>query len=29
MFRFPVEEHRHIHEDMEIQNATKSSRNSL
>jgi hypothetical protein len=29
MFRFPVEEHRHIHEDMEIQNATQSSRNSL
>jgi hypothetical protein len=29
LFRFPVEEHRHIHEDMEIQNATQSPRNSL
>lgn len=29
LFRFSEEEHRHIHEDMEIQNATKSSRNSL
>jgi hypothetical protein len=29
LFRFPAEEHRHIHEDMEIQNATQSSRNSL
>jgi hypothetical protein len=29
LFRFPVEEHIHIHEDMEIQNATTSPRNSL
>ena len=29
LFRFPTQEHIHIHEDMEIQNATTSSRNSL
>ena len=28
-FRFPTEEHRHIHEDMDIKNTTDSSRNSL
>jgi hypothetical protein len=29
LFRFPVQEHIHIHEDIEIQNATTSPRNSL
>ena len=29
LFRFPTQEHIHIHEDMEIQNATTSPRNSL
>jgi len=29
LFRFPAKEHIHFHEDMEIQNATQSSRNSL
>ncbi len=28
-FRFPAEEHRHIHEDMDIGNSTDDSRNSL
>lgn len=28
-FRFPVEEHRHIHEDMGIENTTDPSRNTL
>jgi hypothetical protein len=28
-FRFPVDEHRHVHEDMDIQNATDDSRNTL
>jgi hypothetical protein len=28
-FRFPTEEHRHIHEDMDIQNTTDKNRNSL
>ena len=28
-FRFPVEEHRHIHEDMDIENTTDQNRNSL
>jgi len=28
-FRFPTEEHRHIHEDMDIQNTTDEKRNSL
>ena len=28
-FRFPAEEHRHIHEDMDISNSTDDSRNSL
>lgn len=28
-FRFPTEEHRHIHEDLDIKNTTDSSRNSL
>ena len=28
-FRFPVEEHRHIHQDMDIENTTDKSRNSL
>ena len=28
-FRFPVGEHRHIHEDMDIENTTDKSRNSL
>jgi hypothetical protein len=28
-FRFPVEEHRHIHEDMDIENTTDKSRNAL
>jgi hypothetical protein len=28
-FRFPVEEHRHVHEDMDIQNTTDDSRNTL
>ena len=29
MFRFPAQEHMHIHEDMGIEDATKSPRNSL
>ena len=29
LFRFPVKEHLHIHEDIEIENATNSSRDSL
>ena len=28
-FRFPTEEHRHVHEDMDISNSTDDSRNSL
>ena len=28
-FRFPAEEHRHVHEDMDISNSTDDSRNSL
>ena len=28
-FRFPAEEHRHVHEDMDIGNSTDDSRNSL
>jgi len=28
-FRFPTEEHRHVHEDLDIQNTTDSSRNTL
>ncbi len=28
-FRFPTEEHRHVHEDMDIGNSTDDSRNSL
>ncbi len=28
-FRFPVEEHQHLHEDMNIQNTTDSTRNTL
>jgi hypothetical protein len=28
-FRFPVEEHRHVHEDMDIQNTFDSGRNAL
>ena len=28
-FRFPTEEHRHAHEDMDIGNSTDDSRNSL
>ena len=28
-FRFPEAEHRHVHEDMEIENTTDASRNSL
>ncbi len=28
-FRFPVDEHRHIHEDMDIENATDARRNAL
>ena len=28
-FRFPTEEHRHIHEDMDIENTTDNNRNSL
>ena len=28
-FRFPTEEHRHIHEDIDIQNSTDNQRNSL
>ncbi len=28
-FRFPEEEHRHIHEDMNIENSTDSKRNTL
>lgn len=28
-FRFPVEEHRHIHEDMDIRNTTDPTRNTL
>ena len=28
-FRFPVEEHRHIHEDMDIQNSVDKNRNTL
>ena len=28
-FRFPATEHRHIHEDMDIQNSTDNSRNTL
>lgn len=28
-FRFPVDEHRHVHEDMDIQNTTDDSRNTL
>jgi len=28
-FRFPAEEHRHIHEDMDIENTTDKSRNTL
>ncbi len=28
-FRFPIEEHRHVHEDMDIGNSTDDSRNSL
>lgn len=28
-FRFPVQEHRHAHEDMEIENTTDDSRNTL
>jgi len=28
-FRFPAEEHRHVHEDMDIGNATDDSRNTL
>jgi hypothetical protein len=28
-FRFPTEEHRHIHEDMDIENTTDKNRNSL
>lgn len=29
LFRFPTEEHRHAHEDLDIQNTTDSSRNAL
>ncbi len=29
LFRFPVEEHHHVHEDMEIEKATDTNRNSL
>ncbi|MFY9136459.1 HupE/UreJ family protein [Zwartia sp.] len=28
-FRFPTEEHRHVHEDLDIQNTTDNSRNAL
>ncbi len=28
-FRFPVEEHRHVHEDLDIRNTTDDSRNTL
>jgi len=28
-FRFPADEHRHVHEDMEIQNTTDDSRNTI
>jgi hypothetical protein len=28
-FRFPIEEHSHAHEDLDIKNTTDSSRNSL
>ena len=28
-FRFPEEEHRHIHEDMNIENSTDPKRNTL
>jgi hypothetical protein len=28
-FRFPAEEHRHVHEDLDIKNSTDASRNSL
>ncbi|MDO9068997.1 MAG: HupE/UreJ family protein [Deltaproteobacteria bacterium] len=28
-FRFPTEEHRHVHEDLDIQNTTDKSRNAL
>ena len=28
-FRFPVDEHKHIHQDMDIEKTTDPSRNSL